>query len=327
MATHINVAKKKQRIIINKLSISNQKTLLVIAGPTAVGKTAHAIEVARHFKTVILSADSRQCYKELNIGVARPSVQELNEVPHYFIASHSIHDDINAAWYEAYALNLLKQLFNEHDLIVVTGGTGLYIKALVEGLDVIPAVDDKIRQHVIDNYNANGLNWLQQQLQFHDPLFSAEGEMQNPQRMMRALEVALASGQSILTFRKKPKDPRAFNILQVGLELPRPILNERINARVEMMMRSGLESEARQLLPHRHLNALQTVGYKEIFEYLDSNVTLNEAEEQIKQNTRRYAKRQMTWFKRQPNMHWINLQEEKEITPHILSLRNYGQIT
>ncbi len=285
-----------------------------------MGKTAHAIEVARHFSTVILSADSRQCFKELNIGVARPSAEELQQVPHYFIASHSIHDEITAAWYETYALDVLQQLFAVHDVVVVTGGTGLYIKALTDGLDAIPQVDESIRQHIVQQYEAEGLSWLQQQLQLHDTLFSARGEMQNPQRMMRALEVVLATGQSVLSFRNGGKKPRPFNIIQAGLELPREILYERINTRVDLMMQAGLEAEAHSLLSCRHLNALQTVGYKELFGYFDGITSLQQATDLIKQNTRRYAKRQMTWFKRQAALHWISLQETQDIIPAITQL-------
>lgn len=274
-----------------------------------MGKTVHAIEVARHFNTVILSADSRQCYKEMNIGVARPSVAELSQVPHYFIASHHIQDDINAAWYERYALNLLQDLFSRHDTIVVTGGTGLYIKALTEGLDAIPQVAASVRAQVIGGYEANGISWLQDQLLQHDRLFAETGEMQNPQRMMRALEVVLATGQSIISFRSSDKHPRPFRMIQAGLELPREKLYERINLRVEVMMQAGQEEEARALLPYRHLNALQTVGYRELFDYFDGTISRQEAIDQIKQNTRRYAKRQMTWFKRQAGMHWVDAGE------------------
>ncbi|GAB3424913.1 tRNA (adenosine(37)-N6)-dimethylallyltransferase MiaA [Niabella aquatica] len=252
--------------------------------------------------------------------MARPPAEELHQVPHYFIASHSIYENITAAWYETYALGLLQQLFRVHDVVVVTGGTGLYIKALTEGLDVIPTVDESTRQHIIQHYKAQGLPWLQQQLQLHDRLFSAKGEMQNPQRMMRALEVVLATGQSILSFRKREKMPRSFNIIQVGLELPREILYERINSRADLMIKAGLETEVRSLLPYRHLNALQTVGYKELFDYFDGMISLQSAIELIKQNTRRYAKRQMTWFKRQAAMHWINPQSEQNIIPEITHL-------
>ncbi|MFT4095426.1 MAG: tRNA (adenosine(37)-N6)-dimethylallyltransferase MiaA [Niabella sp.] len=296
------------------------KSVIVIAGPTAVGKTAHAIEVARYFNTVILSADSRQCYKEMDIGVARPSAQELQQVPHYFIASHSIQEPINAAWYDTYALNLLQELFKEKDTIVVTGGTGLYIKALIEGMDAIPQVDTTIRDNIIIQYKEKGIAWLQQQLQELDPLFFASGEMQNPQRMMRALEVIQATGRSIISFRSQKKNPRPFNIIQVGLELPRDVLYERINARTDVMMQAGLVAEVERLTDYKRLNALQTVGYKEIFDYLDGKTLLQTATDLIKQNTRRYAKRQMTWFKRQPGMNWINLEKTPYILPLITSL-------
>ncbi len=245
----------------------------------------------------------------MNIGVARPSVEELSQVPHYFIASHHINNDINAAWYEQYALNLLQDLFKQHDTIIVTGGTGLYIKALVDGLDAIPEVVSTIREQVIAGYEAKGISWLQEQVQLHDPLFSSTGEMQNPQRMMRALEVVLGTGQSIISFRNSGKQSRPFRIIQVGLELPRENLYERINIRVDGMMQAGQEEEALSLLPYRHLNALQTVGYRELFDYFDGSISRQGAIEQIKQNTRRYAKRQMTWFKRQADMHWVDAGE------------------
>ena len=283
------------------------RNLLIITGPTAVGKTAVAIEVAKKLNTVILSADSRQCYRELNIGVARPGEEELAAVPHYFIASHSVHQKIDAAYYGRYALNLLNQLFQQHSIIVVTGGTGLYIKALAEGLDEIPEIPRAIRDAIIENYETNGINWLHEQLNQKDPLFSAKGEMQNPHRMMRALEVVEATGQSIMYFRTGEKASRDFNIAQVALEMNRAELYERINLRVDGMIAAGLEGEARELWPLRNLNALQTVGYKEMFEYFNGALSFEQAVEQIKQNTRRYAKRQMTWFKKRPEVNWVNL--------------------
>lgn len=257
----------------------------------------------------------------MDIGVARPSVDELKEAPHFFIASHSIHENINAAWYETYALHLLEELFKIHDIVIVTGGTGLYIKALTEGLDFIPEVPEKIRQQVIDGYRQSGTNWLRGQLQLHDPIFAAKGEMKNPQRMMRALEVALGTGQSILTFRAQQKPPRFFQTIKIGLELPRPLLNERINQRVEWMMEAGLEAEARGLWPYRHLNALQTVGYKELFDFFDGRLTLPEAVVQIQQHTRQYAKRQMTWFKAQSEMHWVSAAETEVVVDFVETIR------
>lgn len=298
----------------------NSKNLIVIAGPTAAGKTALAIEVARHFNTVILSADSRQCFKELDIGVARPSPGELAAVPHYFIASHSITEPINAAWYETWALQLLQQLFKEQDTAVLAGGTGLYIKALLEGLDAIPQTDPDIRTTISQQYQAEGMSWLQQALQNEDPLFAVKGEMQNPQRMMRALEVVRSTGKSVLNFRNREKPTRPFNTVRVCLDLPRAVLYERINHRVDAMVDAGLEQEALQLLPYRHLNALQTVGYKEMFAYFDGHISRETALDLIKQNTRHYAKRQLTWFKKQAGMQWIDLQQTPGIIPLIESL-------
>lgn len=304
-----------------KFQTSNHstQTVIVISGATAVGKTAVAIQAALHFNTVILSADSRQCYKELNIGVARPADEELKSVPHYFIASHSIHDQINAAFYESYAMRLLQKLFARRDVIIVAGGTGLYIKALLEGLDEIPEIPQPIRNAIINNYAANGIKWLQNELQNKDPLFAAQGEMQNPQRMMRALEVAVTTGQSIISFRNKEKTKRNFNIVQIGLELPRETLYHRINTRVDAMIAAGLETEVKTLLSNRHLNALQTVGYREMFDYFDGNISRDKAIDLIKQNTRRYAKRQMAWFKKQPDIHWFNKETEADIISFIMT--------
>jgi tRNA dimethylallyltransferase len=291
----------------------NQKTCIVIAGPTAVGKTAAAIEVARHFNTAIISADSRQCFKEMTIGVAKPSEAELQQVRHYFINSHSIEDDVNAAVFEQYALNAANEIFQQHDVAVVTGGTGLYIKAFCEGLDDMPPVSPSIRRSIIEQYGQHGLAWLQQQVQLHDPLYFATGEIQNPQRLIRALEVLQGTGQSIRTFQQGKKATRDFRIIKVGLELPRPELNARINARVDIMIKQGLVKEVEGLLPFKHLNALQTVGYTEIFDYFEGKSTLEQAIERIKTNTRQYAKRQMTWFKRDTSMHWFSPDSASQI--------------
>jgi tRNA dimethylallyltransferase len=296
-----------------------KKTVIIIAGPTAVGKTASAIDVAKQLNTEIISADSRQCFKELNIGVARPSEEELAAVPHHFIASHSIHDEITAASYEEYALQKVNELFQQHDAVVMVGGTGLYIKAFCEGLDAIPAIDPSIRNKIVNNYEQNGLTWLQEQVQEKDPLFFSQGEIQNPQRLMRALEVVEATGQSVLSFRKGQKTTRNFNILKTGLELPRPELNERINSRVGQMMQQGLLEEVKHLLPYKQLNALQTVGYKELFAYLDDELSLDKAVEQIKTNTRQYAKRQMTWFKKDAEMQWFAPADNKSLVNYIHS--------
>jgi tRNA dimethylallyltransferase len=289
------------------------KTVVIIAGPTAVGKTAVAIQLAKHFQTEIISADSRQCFKELNIGVARPSENELKEVAHHFIASHSVQQEVTAITFEQYTLLKAKELFQQHDSIIMVGGTGLYIKAFCEGMDVIPEIDPVIRKQVIQSYTTNGIGWLKEQLQEKDPVFSQAGEMQNPQRMMRALEVVESTGQSILTFRKGEKVTRDFNIIKIGLELPREELLQHINARVDKMMGAGLIEEVRRLFPFKNLNALQTVGYKELFDYLDDKISLADAVSQIKTNTRQYAKRQMTWFKKDAAIKWFSPLQVKEM--------------
>ena len=300
----------------------NTKTCIIIAGPTAVGKTAVAIEIARHFNTEIISADSRQCFKEMTIGVAKPSKDELQQVHHYFINSHSIHDEVNAAVFEQYALQAADKIFQQHDIAVVTGGTGLYIKAFCEGLDDMPPVSIDVRQSITAQYEQQGLAWLQQQVQQADPLFYATGEIQNPQRLIRALEVKQATGVSIRTFQQGKKATRSFNIIKLGLELPKPELHARINARVDTMMEQGLVKEVEGLIPCRSMNALQTVGYSELFDYLDGNASLQHAIDRIKTNTRHYAKRQMTWFKKDAGIQWFAPDTVNEMIKLISSLTN-----
>lgn len=295
------------------MNFHHTKTVIVITGPTAAGKTFVAIQLAKHFKTEIISTDSRQCFKELNIGVARPSEEELAEVKHHFIASHSIKDEVTVATFEQYALQKAAELFRQHDVILMVGGTGLYIKAFSEGLDVIPEVPVEIRENIISHYESKGLQWLQQQVKEKDPDFYAAGEIQNPQRMMRALEVMEATGQSILSFRKGEKAKRDFNIIKIGLELPREELIRNINARVDKMMEAGLLDEVKQLLSFKNLNALQTVGYAELFEHFEGKITLPEAVERIKINTRQYAKRQMTWFRKDKEIQWFSPGQVEEM--------------
>ncbi len=279
-------------------------TVYIIVGPTAVGKTSFAISLAQHLKTEIISADARQCYAELSIGVARPSLEELSKVPHHFIASHSVNETVNAQVFENYALAKADELFKTHHSAVMVGGTGLYIKAFCEGLDLIPAIDPAIREDIIKQYEKLGLRWLQKEVSVKDPMYWAKGEQQNPQRLMRALEVMLGTGASIVSFQIKNKITRPFNIVKVGLELPRAQLYERINQRVISMVENGLESEVRNLLPQNHLNALQTVGYSEWMPYFEGNLSKEKVIENIQQNTRHYAKRQMTWFKKDPEITW-----------------------
>jgi len=279
-------------------------TVYIIVGPTAVGKTSFAISLAQHLQTEIISADARQCYAELNIGVARPSLDELSQVPHHFIASHSVNETVNAQVFENYALAKANELFKTHHSVVMVGGTGLYIKAFCEGLDLIAAIDPAIREDIIKQYEKLGLRWLQKEVSVKDPMYWAKGEQQNPQRLMRALEVMLGTGASIVSFQIKNKITRPFNIVKVGLELPREQLYERINQRVISMVENGLETEVRNLLPQNHLNALQTVGYSEWVPYFESSLSKEKVIENIQQNTRHYAKRQMTWFKKDPEITW-----------------------
>jgi len=288
------------------MALAKNKTVIIVCGPTAAGKTSVAIELAKKFETEIISADSRQCFKELNIGVARPSEMELQAVKHYFIASHSIHDPVNAGSFEQYALQNVNEIFRTHNIAIMVGGTGLYIKAFCEGMDEMPGVPAEVRRSIVMNYEKNGLEWLQRETQKKDPAFYKTGEIQNPQRLMRALEVAEATGQSILEFRKGKAVQRDFNIVKIGLELPKEELHRNINTRLEMMVEAGLVEEVKRLLPYKHLNALQTVGYTEIFDYLDGKTSLKDAIELIKTNTRQYAKRQATWFKKDKDINWID---------------------
>jgi tRNA dimethylallyltransferase len=269
-----------------------------------VGKTAFAISLAQALQTDIISADARQCYQEMNIGVARPSKEELDLVPHHFIASHSIHDEINASFFENYALEKVNEIFKQKDSVVMVGGTGLYIKAFCEGLDLIPPINPEVREGIIRQYEKLGLRWLQKEVSVKDPAYWEKGEQQNPQRLMRALEVMLGTQASILSFQQKNKAIRPFKMVKIGIEMPRPLLYERINQRVLNMVEEGLEQEVKILLPNFSLNALQTVGYSEWQPYIAGNMGKSRVIELIQQNTRHYAKRQMTWFKKDPEIKW-----------------------
>lgn len=305
--------KRAIALVLKKKTVKKNFSI-VIAGPTAVGKTAMAILVAQAHKTEILSADSRQCFRELSIGVARPHEQELAAVPHHFIASHSILEDWNAARYASYGMEVLQQIFAEHDIAVIVGGTGLYIKALTEGLDDVPTVDPAIRQSIQLEYEQNGMGWLQQMVQEKDPLYYSTGEILNPHRLLRALEVVLSTGRSIRSFQTGQVKPRFFQTLKIALELPRQELVVRIDKRVEQMMKDGLLEEVKSVQVEldqkgkswKTITALQTVGYKELFMYLEGRLSLDEAVEKIKQHTRQYAKRQMTWFKKDTAFQWFH---------------------
>lgn len=288
-----------------------EKECIIVVGPTAVGKTAEAIKIATALKTEIISADSRQCYKEMKIGVARPSDAELSAVRHHFIANHSIHENITAASFEKEALACLDVIYQDHDQAVVCGGTGLYIKALAEGLDDIPEVPIALRNEVITLHQTKGLEGLRDALLSLDPEFATHGDIHNPNRMMRALEVIMHTGFPIAHFQKgiaqkqlgkeqpdRSVDKRNFRIRYQFIQMPREELYTRINNRVDKMMAEGLEDEARTLFEHKHLSALQTVGYKELFDFFEGKYSREEAVEKIKQHTRNYAKRQITWFSR-----------------------------
>jgi len=284
----------------------NTRFVILIAGPTAVGKTAMAINVARTFHTEIISADSRQCYRELNIGVARPSEEELAAVKHHFIATHSVQDELTAASYEQYALSVSETLFKNNSTIVITGGTGLYIRAFLEGLDAVPAVPADLRRELTRQYNENGRDWLIEELTKKDTSYAAHGDLLNPQRMLRALEVWECFGKSILSYHENGTKPRPFKVVRIGLDMPREDLYKKINIRVEQMIVSGLIEEVQGLEKFKQLSPLQTVGYRELFPYLNGDCTKDRAVELIQQNTRHYAKRQLTWFRNQERLQWFD---------------------
>jgi tRNA dimethylallyltransferase len=294
-----------------------QKQVIILAGPTAVGKTDAAIHLATHFSELhpptvsqsaipILSADSRQCYRELHIGVAKPTAEQRKLVPHYFIDTHSITDDVNAAVFERYALDTLQDLFRTVDRVIVVGGTGLYLRALMQGLDEMPVIPGEIRQEIESQYRSKGLYSLQEAIRKEDPQYAQDADLNNPQRLIRALEVVRATGKSIRHFQQSRKPEREFAMIRIALDLPREELYQRINKRVDLMMKQGLLEEVKSLLLYKHLNALQTVGYRELFDYLEGNMKLPEAIDKIKQHTRNYAKRQMTWFRADPSWKWFH---------------------
>jgi tRNA dimethylallyltransferase len=289
-------------------------SLIVIAGPTAVGKTDMAITLARHYNTVVVSADSRQFYREMSIGTAKPNAVELDAAKHYFINSHSITEGFNVGDYEKQALALLNQLFQSHAVVILAGGSGLYIKAVCEGFDEFPGADPGIRHRLNQDYTDRGIHYLQEKLKATDPAYYQQVDLNNPQRIIRALEVFENTGKPFSSFRKAAINKRPFNIIKFCVNLPREVLYDRINRRVDSMIEQGLVDEARQLLPYRHLNALNTVGYSELFNYFDGNTDLDTAISLIKQNTRHFAKRQLTWFRKDKEMHWVGPGKINEIT-------------
>lgn len=283
----------------------DQKILVAVVGPTAIGKTSLALAVAGHFQTEIVSADSRQFFREMEIGTAVPSRAELDSAPHHLIQHKSIHEPYSVGDFEQEALALVDRLFARHSVLVLVGGSGLYVDALVSGLDDFPAIDPGLREALDQTLRQRGLVALQEELRQRDPVYYKRVDLQNPHRLIRALEVCMASDRPYSSFLGQGKNQRAFKTLYLGLEAPREVLYARIDQRVDRMMEAGLLQEAERLYPHRALNALQTVGYKELFEYLDGQLTLEAAVSEIKKNSRRFAKRQLTWLRRNKNILWV----------------------
>ncbi|MCM4161053.1 tRNA (adenosine(37)-N6)-dimethylallyltransferase MiaA [Antarcticibacterium flavum] len=280
--------------------------LVSIVGPTAIGKTSLSIELARAFNTEILSADSRQFYREMKIGTAVPAAEELAAAPHHFIQHISIEEDYSVGDFEREALALTEELFQKNNILVLVGGSGLYVKSLLEGLNNFPDVNPEIREELNEQLTETGLQPLQRQLQLLDPDHYEVIDIENPHRVIRALEISLGTGQPYSSFLKRPKAPRDFMPIKIGLTAPREIIYERINMRVDAMMDEGLAEEAQALYNKRKLNALNTVGYKELFAFFEGRMSLEQAVEEIKKNTRRFAKRQLTWFRKEEDITWFD---------------------
>lgn len=297
--------------------IAEQKYLIIIAGPTAVGKTALAIQLAKYFNTEIISADSRQIFKELNIGVARPSMEELNEVKHHFIANKSIQEYFSAGEYERETIALLDDLFIKNNVVVLCGGTGFYINAVLNGFDDIPEIDNHIRTDLNNSYKKNGIEFLQEQLKQLDEETYNTIDIKNTQRVIRALEICIGTGKKFSSLKSKKETKRNFIPIKVGLNISKEQLHFNINKRVDSMMQKGLLDEAKAVYDSRNHNALQTVGYKELFDFIDGKTTLNEAIELIKLHTRQYAKRQLTFFNKNNDYTWFSNNEIKNIITYI----------
>jgi len=294
-----------------------KKTLIAIIGPTAVGKTDVAIAIAKAFGTEIISADSRQFYKELNIGVARPSEEQLRAIKHHFIACRSVKEEYTAGEFEKDALQCLRKIFKRHDVALIAGGSGLYVKAVCEGLDAAPKGDETIRTHLENEWKEKGLRHLQNELKTADPEYYRTADIKNPRRVLRALEVFRASGNPFSSFHTSRKKKRDFQIIKIGLTMERDLLYARINQRVDEMMQKGLLDEARKLYPLKHINALQTVGYQELFGYLEGKTDLETAVSLIRQNTRNYARRQLTWYRKDKEVKWFEPEQSGEIMEYL----------
>jgi tRNA dimethylallyltransferase len=287
------------------------KKLIAIVGPTAVGKTALAIELAERLKTEIISADSRQIFREMEIGTAKPSAEELARVRHHFINIKSVEEDYNAGQFGRDAMEVIEKLFEDHDRLILCGGSGLYMKALLEGFDEMPEIPAGLREAIIEEYELKGLAWLQREVEHADSDYYAKVDVNNPHRLIRALELNRASGQSVGSFRKKSKKELPFEVIKIGLELPREELFQRIDDRMDAMIAKGLFEEAEKFYPQKALNALQTVGYQEIFGFMDGQYDREEAIRLLKRNSRRYAKRQLTWFRKDEEVKWFRPDDSK----------------
>ena len=295
------------------INLTHKNTLIVIAGPTGIGKTALAIDVAKHFNTEIVSADSRQFYKELKIGAAFPNHKELSVVKHHFIGNLSITDEYNVSKYEQDALQTLETIFTTHNTAVLVGGSGLYLDAVCKGIDELPDPDPELRESIKTLFNENGITALQSKLKLLDPEYYNQVDRDNPKRLMRAIEVCITTGKTYTSLRLSNPKPRNFNIIKIGLFTDREVMYWRINQRTDKMIKDGLIEEAYSLLPYRNYNSLNTVGYKELFNYFDKTITLEEAIDKIKIHTRRYAKRQLTWFNKDDKIIWIDINNIKNI--------------
>lgn len=292
-------------------------TLIVLIGPTGVGKTELSLSIAEHFQTCILSADSRQLYQELKIGTAAPTPSQLARVPHHFVGTLRLTDYYSAAQYEADVLEKLEELFQHNDTVVLTGGSMMYVDAVCKGIDDIPTVDKETRELMLQRYEEEGLETLCAELKILDPEYYQIVDLKNPKRVIHALEICYMTGKTYTSFRTQKHKERPFRIIQIGLTREREELYDRINRRVDEMMQEGLLEEAKSVYPFKHLNSLNTVGYKEIFNYFDGEWSLDFAIEKIKQNSRIYSRKQMTWFKRNPNIQWFHPEQKEEIMNYI----------
>lgn len=296
-----------------------EKTLIVITGPTAVGKTSLCQDIAKHFNIPIINADSRQIYKELKIGTASPTEKEMSEVRHYFVGTLHLEDYYSASLFEQQVLELLEELFKDNDYALMAGGSMMYIDAVCDGIDDIPTIDDKTREKMKKRLEEEGLEKLCEELQKLDPEYFEIVDRQNPKRVVHALEICTMTGKTYTSFRKREKKQRPFRIIKIGLNRPREELYNRINARVDEMMQNGLLKEAESMYSQRHLNSLNTVGYKELFEFFRGKWSLDEAIERMKSNTRRYARKQLTWYKKDEGIKWFHPDNKQEIIDYISS--------